>query len=405
MVTEKIRDDFPLLKNSTLAYLDSAATSQKPACVIDAIRNYYESENANPYRGLYDLSVISTDKYEGARETVRKFIGAASTREIVFTRNATESINLLAWTLSDGFLKPGDEILITAEEHHSNMLPWRKAAERTGATVKYIDVGLDGLISPEAVKDAITEKTVLFAVAHVSNVFGRKNDIKTFAEICHNNGILIAVDGAQSVPHMPVDVRELDVDFLSFSGHKMLGPMGIGVLYGKEEQLEKLPAFLTGGEMIETVSFDKITYNQLPYRFEAGTVNCGGAIGLETAIDYIEEKGFENLMERETQLTVRLIEGLREIPHITVLGSEDPEDHCGIATFKVDGVHPHDIAEIFAANNIAVRAGHHCAEPLHRSVCIPSTARASVMFYNTEEEIDRFLETAGRIRSEMGYGK
>ena len=405
MEIKRIRNDFPLLKNSDLAYLDNAATSQKPECVIKALRDYYEIDNANPYRGFYDLSVRATEGYESARDTVRKFIGASSNKEIIFTRNTTESINLLAWSFSSGILKPGDEILISKAEHHSNMIPWMKAAERTGATLKYIDVGIDGLITAAAVKEALTDKTVLLAITHVSNVFGRKNDIKAFAEVCHDNGTLIAVDGAQSVPHMPVDVSELDVDFLSFSGHKMMGPMGIGVLYGKEAILEKLPVFLTGGEMIETVSLDRVTYNELPYRFEAGTVNCGGAAGLKAAIEYIENTGFSDIMEREKELTVKLIEGLKNIPHITVLGAEDPKDHCGIATFKVDGVHPHDISEIFASDNIAVRAGHHCAEPLHKAVGIPSTARASVMFYNTEEEIDRFLETAGRIRSEMGYGK
>lgn len=309
----------------------------------------------------------------------------------------------MAYSFASMVLKPGDEVLISIEEHHSNMLPWRAAAERAGATVKYLDVDVTGLMTPEMVKEALTPKTRLFAVTQVSNIMGRTNDIKAFAKLCHENGTYLIADGAQSVPHMPVDVQDLDVDFLAFSGHKMLAPMGIGVLYGKREHLEKMPPFLTGGEMIETVTKQGQTYAELPHKFEAGTVNASGAVALAAAIRYLQGIGFEDIMERENALATRMMEGMKTVPHITVLGSEDPAEHHGIVTFKIDGVHPHDIAAIFADQNIAVRAGHHCAQPLLAQVGIPNTTRASVMFYNTEEEVDRFLTVLGTIRGIMGY--
>lgn len=402
---EEVRKDFPFFENQPLAYLDNSATSQKPKSVLDAEWNFYKDSNANPFRGLYDLSVRATQAYEDSREVVRKFINAREDGEIVFTRNASESLNLVAYSFCDLVLKPGDEILVSIEEHHSNMLPWRFAAERHGATVKYLNVDLTGEITPEMVKEALTPKTKIFAVTQVSNIMGRTNDIKAFAKICHENGTYIVADGAQSVPHMPVDVQDLDVDFLAFSGHKMLSPMGIGVLYGKKEHLEAMPPFLTGGEMISTVDLEGQTFAELPHKFEAGTVNAGGAVALAEAIHYIQDLGMENIQEREKELSVRCYEGIKKVPHVTLLGSDDPTDHHGIFTFKIDGVHPHDVAAIFADNNVAVRAGHHCAQPLLIHLGVLNTTRCSIMFYNTEEEVDRFLSVLKTIRGEMGYAE
>lgn len=400
---KEVRKDFPFFAKSDLAYLDNSATSQRLQSVLDAEVKFYEENNANPFRGLYDMSVRATEAYEDARETVRAFINAKEVGEIIFTRNASESLNLVAYSFGSKFFKEGDEILVSIEEHHSNMLPWRYAAERAGATVKYLYVDADGKMTPEMVKAALTPKTKLFAVTQVSNIMGRTNDIKAFAKICHENGTYLVADGAQSVPHMPVDVQDLDCDFLAFSGHKMLGPMGIGVLYGKRELLEQMPPFLSGGEMIQSVTEDRITLEELPHKFEAGTVNAAGAVGLAEAMRYIKKIGFDDIQERENALCTRAYQGMQEIPHVTVLGSDDPNDHHGILTFKVDNVHPHDIAAIFASENVAVRAGHHCAQPLLLHIGVPNTTRASVMFYNTEEEVDRFLDVLSQIRGAMGY--
>ncbi|MGN0445148.1 MAG: aminotransferase class V-fold PLP-dependent enzyme [Acutalibacteraceae bacterium] len=400
---KEVRKDFPFFAKSDLAYLDNSATSQRLQSVLDAEVKFYEENNANPFRGLYDMSVRATEAYEDARETVRAFINAKEVGEIIFTRNASESLNLVAYSFGSRFFKEGDEILVSIEEHHSNMLPWRYAAERAGATVKYLYVDADGKMTPDMVKAALTPKTKLFAVTQVSNIMGRTNDIKAFAKICHENGTYLVADGAQSVPHMPVDVQDLDCDFLAFSGHKMLGPMGIGVLYGKRELLEQMPPFLSGGEMIQSVTEDRITLEELPHKFEAGTVNAAGAVGLAEAMRYIKNIGFADIQERENALCTRAYQGMQEIPHVTVLGSDDPNDHHGILTFKVDNVHPHDIAAIFASENVAVRAGHHCAQPLLLHIGVPNTTRASVMFYNTEEEVDRFLDVLSQIRGAMGY--
>lgn len=400
---KEVRKDFPFFAKSDLAYLDNSATSQRLQSVLDAEVKFYEENNANPFRGLYDMSVRATEAYEDARETVRAFINAKEVGEIIFTRNASESLNLVAYSFGSRFFKEGDEILVSIEEHHSNMLPWRYAAERAGATVKYLYVDADGKMTPDMVKAALTPKTKLFAVTQVSNIMGRTNDIKAFAKICHENGTYLVADGAQSVPHMPVDVQDLDCDFLAFSGHKMLGPMGIGVLYGKRELLEQMPPFLSGGEMIQSVTEDRITLEELPHKFEAGTVNAAGAVGLAEAMRYIKNIGFADIQERENALCTRAYQGIQEIPHVTVLGSDDPNDHHGILTFKVDNVHPHDIAAIFASENVAVRAGHHCAQPLLLHIGVPNTTRASVMFYNTEEEVDRFLDVLSQIRGAMGY--
>ena len=401
----EIRKDFPILQNKEIIYLDNSATSQKPEQVINAVTDFYRNCNANPLRGLYDLAQTATEKYESARERVRQFIHAKSADEIIFTRNATESLNLVAYSYGSPVLKPGDEILVSIMEHHSDMLPWQEAAKRTGAVVKYLECDQQGKITEEDLKRAITEHTRIVAVTQVSNVLGVKNDIKAFAKICHEKGIAIVADGAQSVPHMPVDVQDLDVDFLAFSGHKMLGPMGIGVLYGKKEHLQKMPPFLTGGEMIESVSRDGAVFAQPPHKFEAGTVNAGGAAGLEAAIDYLENIGFDQIQKREDLLTEILLEEIKKIPFVHVMGSEDAKEHHGIVTFTVDGVHPHDVAAILDADHIAVRAGHHCAQPLMQHMGVMSSTRASLMFYNTEEEIEAFISSLKEIRRKMGYAE
>ena len=400
---KEIRKDFPFFDNTKLAYLDNSATSQRPRAVVEAVADYEYYHNSNPFRGLYELSIDATDRYEAARKKVADFVNAASENEIIFTRNASESLNLVAYSLSEMVLNEGDEIITTVVEHHSNMLPWRLAAKKHNATIKYLKVQDDGSFDIEDLKALLSSKTKIVAMTAMSNIYGRVIDIKAFAKVVHDAGAYFVVDGAQSVPHSKTDVQDLDVDFLAFSGHKMLAPMGIGVLYGKLDILEKMPPFLSGGEMIEYVTFDDITFAHSPHRFEAGTVNAGGAIGLAAAIDYINSIGIENIANRELSLTKLALDEIKNIPHVTVLGSDKAEDHHGIITFKIDGVHPHDIAAIMADNNVAVRAGHHCAEPLHHFIEIPSTTRASIMFYNTEDEVMQFVNTLKRIRPMMGY--
>lgn len=409
MMTLSERDykrDFPVFeKYPGLAYLDNSATTQKPLPVIEAVERYYREENANPLRGLYGLAVKATDAYENARTAVKNFIGADSEREIIFTRNATESLNLIAYSYGRANIGKGDEVLITISEHHSNMLPWQLLTEEKGAKLKYLKCTESGEYTAEALKAALTPRTKIFACAQISNVFGRLNPIKEFAEVCHANGTVIVCDGAQSVPHIPVDVKELGVDFLAFSGHKMLAPMGIGVLYGREELLEKMPPFLSGGEMIEYVTLCGATYAELPHKFEAGTVNAGGAVGLHAAIDYISELGFAEIERRENALTRLAAEEMRKIPHINIIGADDPGDHHGIVTFTIDDVHPHDIAAIFDEGNVAIRAGHHCAQPLHKFLRVPSTSRASIAFYNDEGDIAQFIGCLKTIRRRMGFSE
>lgn len=426
MITERIRNDFAFFRSGDApAYLDNAATTQRPDCVLQAVEEFYQTVNSNPLRGLYQISLAATEAYEQARAKVAGFIGAGRPEEIIFTKNATESLNLVAFSLCEAVLKEGDEILVGILEHHSNMLPWRAAAESKGATVRYLrpmkraDVGGgagqddavyadnpgdEGLITPGMFASALTEKTKIVAITQVSNVFGRENDIKAFAEICHERGIVIMCDGSQSVPHQKVDVTELDVDFLAFSGHKMCGPMGIGVLYGKYEWLEKIPPFLTGGEMIELVTLDRITYAEIPHKFEAGTVNAGGAVGLAAAIEYYEKLGLDEIVTRETALTKYAYEKLNAIDGIRIIGSQDPAEHHGILTFTLKDVHPHDIAYILDEQaHVAIRAGHHCAQPLLKYLGTPSTARASLAFYNTEEEIDRLADCLAGMRVQLGF--
>lgn len=399
------RNDFPLLMQNKIIYIDNAATSQRPQCVIDAEGDFYKNYNANPLRGLYSLSVEATEVYENAREAVRKFIGAEKSNEIIFTRNTTESLNLVAYSYGLSNVKKGDEIVVSIMEHHSDLLPWQMVAETCGAELKFIECAKDGSIDLEKVKELITSRTKIVAMTQVSNVLGREYPVKEIAKLAHEKGAVMAVDGAQSTPHMRVDVTDLDADFFAFSGHKLLAPMGIGVLYGKEELLEKMPPFLSGGEMIDSVTRTSAVYAELPHKFEAGTVNAAGAAGLKAAIDYIEKVGFDYIGEREIALTSRAIEKMKKIPHVNIIGSENADEHTGIVTFTIDNVHPHDISEILAADGIAVRAGHHCAQPLLTHLGLNSTARASFAFYNTEDEVDKFTDSVATIRERMGYGE
>ena len=401
---ENVRQDFVLLQNTDRVYFDNAATSQKPKCVIDAVQEFYEKYNANVLRGLYPLSVEATERYENARKTVQRFIHAACPEEIIITRKATESMNLVAYSYGMANLKAGDEILVSILEHHSNILPWQMVSRATGAKLVFLECEPDGTIPKEKMDGAFSEHTKLVAVTQVSNVLGCVNDIPELVKRARACGAVILMDAAQSAPHMPIDVQKLDVDFVAFSGHKMLAPMGIGVLYGKQELLEKMPPFLTGGEMIETVSRYDAVYAELPHKFEAGTVNAGGAVGLAAAIDYLESYGMDTLHAVEQELTAYLFRGMNAIPHVHVLGSQREDNHTGIVSFTVDQVHPHDISEVLSSDGMDIRAGHHCAQPLHDHLGIHSTARASLMFYNTKEEIDRFLESVSNIRRRMGFG-
>lgn len=399
------RNDFPLLMQNKIIYIDNAATSQRPQCVIDAEGDFYKNYNANPLRGLYSLSVEATEVYENAREAVRKFIGAEKSNEIIFTRNTTESLNLVAYSYGLSNVKKGDEIVVSIMEHHSDLLPWQMVAKTCGAELKFIECAKDGSIDLEKVKELITSRTKIVAMTQVSNVLGREYPVKEIAKLAHEKGAVMVVDGAQSTPHMRVDVTDLDADFFAFSGHKLLAPMGIGVLYGKEELLEKMPPFLSGGEMIDSVTRTSAVYAELPHKFEAGTVNAAGAAGLKAAIDYIEKVGFDYISEREIALTSRAIEKMKKIPHVNIIGSENADEHTGIVTFTIDNVHPHDISEILAADGIAVRAGHHCAQPLLTHLGLNSTARASFAFYNTEDEVDKSTDSVATIRERMGYGE
>ena len=404
-MTYDYKQDFPIFQHTDVAYIDNAATAQRPQCVLDAVADFYRCHNANPLRGLYPLSVEATDIYEQARETVRDFIGARSAREIVFTRNTTESLNLVAYSYGLTHVKAGDEVLVSIMEHHSDLLPWQMVCRQTGAELKFIECAPDGSVDLQQIESLITERTKIVAMTQVSNVLGRKYPVKEVAAMAHKKGAVMVVDGAQSTPHIPVDVQALDADFFAFSGHKVYGPMGIGVLYGREELLNAMPPFLTGGEMIESVTRDGAVFAELPHKFEAGTVNAADAVGLHAAIDYVKSIGFTAMHQQEVALTRRAMDAIGEMPHVHVLGSEKPEEHCGIITFTVDGVHPHDISEILASDGVAIRAGHHCAQPLLAYLKHPSTARASLAFYNTESEVDRLLDSISTLRERMGYGK
>ncbi|MBE3569800.1 MAG: cysteine desulfurase [Bacillales bacterium] len=394
MNVNDIRNDFPILNQEVnghpLVYLDNAATSQKPLSVIEVIEQYYKGYNSNVHRGVHTLGTKATDAYEGAREKVRKFIHAKSAEEVVFTRGTTASINMLAASYGEN-VKEGDEIVITYMEHHSNLIPWQQLAKRKKAELKYIPLEEDGTISLDKVRETITPKTKIVAVTLVSNVLGTINPIKEIANIAHKNGAIIAVDGAQGVPHMKVDVQDLDCDFLSFSGHKMCGPTGIGVLYGKKELLEKMEPVEFGGEMIDFVGLYDSTWKELPWKFEGGTPIIAGAIGLGKAIEFLGEIGLDEILKHEHHLAAYALDKLSEVEGIEVYGPKDPMKRAGLVTFNIKGVHPHDVATVLDAEGIAIRAGHHCAQPLMKWLDVSATARASFYLYNTEEDIDRFV--------------
>ncbi|MDI3328976.1 MAG: cysteine desulfurase [Alicyclobacillaceae bacterium] len=398
---EEIRREFPILQQpmngKRLVYLDSAATSQKPLPVIERIARYYSEENANVHRGVYALAGRATEAFEGAREKVARFIGASSADEIVFTRGTTEGINLVAASLGRRMVGEGDEIVITPMEHHSNLIPWQQLALAKGAVLKYLPLQPDGTIRLEDAEREITERTKIVAVAHVSNVLGTVNPVKEMARIAHRKGALIVVDAAQSVPHMPVDVRDLDCDFLAFSGHKMCGPTGIGVLYGKREWLSQMEPVYYGGEMIEVVELYRSTWKEAPWRFEGGTPNIAGAVGLGAAVDYLTGVGMENVHRWEQELVRYALDRLKEIPEIEIYGPGAGQ-RAGLVTFNLRGVHPHDVATVLDAEGVAIRAGHHCAQPLMRWLGAAATARASFYLYNTEEDVDALIDALAKAK-------
>ncbi|MEH7128127.1 cysteine desulfurase [Neobacillus drentensis] len=396
MNIQDIRSQFPILDQEVngkpLVYLDSSATSQKPLQVIEAIEKYYREINSNVHRGVHTLGTRATDAYEGAREKVRKFINAKSTQEVIFTRGTTTSLNTVAASYAAANLKAGDEIVITYMEHHSNIIPWQQVARRTGAQLKYIPLQEDGTISLDDVRATITANTKIVSVMQVSNVLGVINPVKEIAQIAHDHGAIMVVDGAQSAPHMKIDVQDLDCDFLAFSGHKMCGPTGIGVLYGKKHLLENMEPIEFGGEMIDFVQLQESTWKELPWKFEAGTPIIAGAIGLGAAIDFLNEVGLDQIAEHEHKLAAYALEKMSAVEGMTIYGPLDAAKRAGLITFNLSDVHPHDVATVLDAEGIAVRAGHHCAQPLMRWLKASATARASFYLYNTEDDIDKLVE-------------
>lgn len=390
---ERVRRDFPILEQQVnghrLAFLDSAASSQRPQCVIDAVRHYYERDHANVHRGVHTLSHRATEAYEGAREKVRGFINAASTREIVFTRGTTDSINLLATSFGQDF-KAGDEIVISHLEHHSNIVPWQMLCERTGAVLRIVPINERGEIRMDEYRSLLGPRTRLVAMSHVSNALGTINPVADIVAAAREHGIPVLLDGAQAVPHQRVDVTALDCDFYAFSGHKMCGPTGTGVFYAREEWLERLPPYQGGGDMILTVSFDGTTYNDLPYKFEAGTPNIAGVIGLGAAVDYLLDIGMDEIRAHEAALLDYATRAISEIEGIRLVGTA--ADKAGVLSFNLDGVHPHDLGTILDHHGVAIRTGHHCAMPVMEFFGIAGTARASLAFYNCREDIDQLIE-------------
>ena len=390
---DRIRQDFPALNQTVhgqpLAYLDNAASAQRPAAVIDAISNYYSKDHANVHRGVHTLSQRATDAYEAARQKVQQFINAASTREIVFTSGTTDSINLLAYALEDE-IKSGDEIVLSRMEHHSNIVPWQLLCERTGAVLKVVPINERGELELDAYLSLLGPRTRLVTLAHVSNALGTINPVGDIITAAHEHNVPVLLDGAQAVPHASVDMQELDCDYYSFSGHKMFGPTGIGIFYGKEELLEKLPPFKGGGEMILTVSFEKTVYNELPYKFEAGTPNIAGAIGLGVAIDYLQDLGMDRVAAYEANLLDYATQAIAEVPGVRLIGTAAHK--ASVISFTVDGIHPHDLGTVLDHQGVAIRTGHHCAMPVMEFFGVPGTARASMAFYNYAADIDQLVE-------------
>jgi len=393
LLPSKVKNDFPILTN--IIYLDSASTTQKPTAVIEAITKYYEEDNANVHRGVYKLSLKATMAYENAHEIVAKFIGTQF-EEVIFTKGTTESINLLAYSLGKK-LQPGDEIVLTEMEHHANIVPWQQLAKEKKLILKFIPITSDFRLDMNKARELITPNTKIISVTHISNVLGTINPVKELAALAHEAGAIMIVDAAQSVPHMPINVKELNCDFLAFSGHKMCGPTGIGVLYGKKELLETMDPFLYGGDMIKEVTFEKSTWNDLPWKFEAGTPHIAGAAGLAAAIEYLQSIGMENIAAQELELTKYTLQKLSAIPGIQLIGPSSFEQRGAVFSFVVDGIHPHDVSELLDKKNICVRGGHHCAMPLHEKLKINGSTRASFYFYTTKEDVDVWIEALAAL--------
>ncbi|MFS0984304.1 cysteine desulfurase [Enterococcus durans] len=393
---DKIRQDFPILfqevNDEPLVYLDNAATTQKPKAVLDALKDYYEHENANVHRGVHTLAERATHSYEAAREKVRSFINASETAEVLFTRGTTTSLNWVARSFGEQFIHEGDEILISYMEHHSNVIPWQQLAKKTGASLKYIELTEEGFLDMEKAKELINSNTKIVSIAHVSNVLGVINPVEELAQMIHEQGGILVVDGAQSTPHMAIDVQQIDCDFFAFSGHKMCGPTGIGVLYGKRKWLEQMEPVEFGGEMIDFVELYDSTWKELPWKFEAGTPNIAGTIALGHAIDYLEAIGMENIHHYEEELVAYVLPKLQQIEGLKIYGPQDPAKRTGVIAFNLDGLHPHDVATALDMEGVAVRAGHHCAQPLLKYLQVAATARASFYFYNTKQDADRLVD-------------
>ncbi len=389
---ENIKRDFPLLENTEIVYLDSGATTQKPIKVINAIEKFYEKYNANPHRGAYTLSMEATEIYENTRTKIAKFINAKHREEIIFSKNASESLNLIAYSYGIENLKKDDEIVISIMEHHSNLVPWQMVSRKTESKLKYMYINNEFELSDEEIESKITDKTKIVSITHVSNVLGTINNVKKIIKYAHKKGAIVIVDASQSIPHMKIDVQDLDCDFLVFSGHKMLAPLGIGVMYGKKELLNGMTPFLMGGDMIEYVYEQDTTFAPLPNKFEAGTQNVEGVIGLGAAIDYIENLGYNKINELEKEVVYYAIEKLKKIEYLTLYLTPNKENHSAVISFNIKGVHPHDVASILDSEGVCVRSGNHCAQPLLRFLGIDSTCRASFYFYNTKEDVDKLVK-------------
>lgn len=386
------KDDFPILKNRDISYLDSGATTQKPQCVIDAVENYYKMYNANPHRGAYSLSIEATEVYENTRAKIAKFINAENPEQIIFSKNATESLNLLAYSYGLDNLQPEDEVVLSIMEHHSNLVPWQYVTKKTGSTLKYMYINNEYELTREEIEEKITDKTKIVGITHVSNVLGTINNVKEIINYAHSKGAIVIVDASQSIPHMRIDVQDLDADFLVFSAHKMLAPLGLGVLYGKKSILDAMRPFIMGGDMIEYVYEQDTTFAMLPNKFEAGTQNVEAVVGLGTAIDYIEKIGYDKIQEAEKEVVSYAREELSKLDFVKMYITPNEENHSAVISFNVEGVHPHDVASILDSVGVCVRSGNHCAQPLMRFLNIDSTCRASFYLYNTKEDVDRLVK-------------
>ena len=390
------KDEFPILQERKISYLDSGSTTQKPQCVIDAIESYYKECNANPHRGAYSLSIEATEKYESTREKIAKFINAKNREEIIFSKNATESLNLIAYSYGLDNLKKDDEVVLSIMEHHSNLVPWQYVTKKTNSKLKFMYINKAYELSKEEIESKITDKTKVVGITHVSNVLGTINNVKEIIKYAHKKGAVVVVDASQSIPHMKIDVQDLDADFLVFSGHKMLAPLGIGVLYGKREILNNMTPFLMGGDMIEYVYEQDTTFAPLPNKFEAGTQNVEGVVGLGAAIDYIQNLGYDKMQELENDVLAYARQELSKLDYLTLYMTPNEKNHSSVISFNIKGVHPHDVASILDSEGVCVRSGNHCAQPLMRFLGIDSTCRASFYFYNTKEDVDRLVHALNK---------